>query len=378
MLYILALCILLSSIIFGHRKIQSYIILVFLWLLFAFSYGNADYDIHLRRYTQYQVLNSQTEWLYNKLMLIFNHFGFSYQEFLIILSAFVLLVFFIFVKKHTKNVAGVLALYMIYPFCMDVTMVRYTLAISIVYIGLDHLFESKKWWGAKYIACVLIASLIHLSAVVCLIFLLPKFVDLKKLSKLMILLTIGITAFSSLLTVFVDKLASISFLNIGTKLSIVLNAANLKYNFSNVMVYMSKMLLILICTLIIYYIQYRWIKRNKVFENNKENEEINFFNLALGMNITIFPLIGLLGFSVDLFRIQLSLSLVNYVAFAQYFDIRDKLNLRKETYKISITTCEIVVGTVFIALIGLYLWVLSSTNFSSVFRALFENNILLQ
>lgn len=376
MLYVLAGCILGGSIILSREKFQSYITLLFLWLLFAFSYGNADYNIHLRKYTQYQTLNSQTEWLYNKLMAIFNHLGLSYREFLIVLSVFVLLIIFNFVRKHTKSAAWVLAMYMIYPFCMDVTMVRYTLAISIVYIGLNFLFEGKKWWVVKYCVCVLIASMIHLSSIFCLLFMLPKFMDLKKLSKLMILLSIGITAFASFLTAFVDKLVGISFLNIGTKLSIVLNASDMKYNFRSVMNYREKMLLLLICALAIYYILYQWMKRNSVFQNDEAKVEVDFFKTALGMNVSILPLIGLLSFSADLFRIQLSLSIVNYVAFAQYFELRNKLQMPREITKVSKTTCVIVIGTVFVAIAGLYLWVLSSTNIVSVFRALFENNTL--
>jgi hypothetical protein len=376
MLYVLAGCILGGSIILSREKFQSYITLLFLWLLFAFSYGNADYNIHLRKYTQYQTLNSQTEWLYNKLMAIFNHLGLSYREFLIVLSVFVLLIIFNFVRKHTKSAAWVLAMYMIYPFCMDVTMVRYTLAISIVYIGLNFLFEGKKWWVVKYCVCVLIASMIHLSSIFCLLFMLPKFMDLKKLSKLMILLSIGITAFASFRTAFVDKLVGISFLNIGTKLSIVLNASDMKYNFRSVMNYREKMLLLLICALAIYYILYQWMKRNSVFQNDEAKVEVDFFKTALGMNVSILPLIGLLSFSADLFRIQLSLSIVNYVAFAQYFELRNKLQMPREITKVSKTTCAIVIGTVFVAIAGLYLWVLSSTNIVSVFRALFENNTL--
>lgn len=376
MLYVFAFCILCGSLILGREKLQTYITLFFLWLLFAFSYGNADYNIHLRKYTQYQTLNSQTEWLYNKIMMIFNHLGLSYREFLIVLSAFILLILFNFVRKHTRNTAWVLGMYMIYPFCMDVTMVRYTLAVSVVYIGLDFIFKGEKWWGAKYCVCVLIASMIHLSALFCLLFMLPKFIDLKKLFKLMILLSIGITAFAGLLTAFVDKLANISFLNIGTKLSIVLNASDMKYNFRSIMNYRMKMLLILACSLLIYYVLYRWMKRNRVIQNSETKAEIHFFNLALGMNISILPLVGLLSFSADLFRIQLSLSLVNYVAFAQYFDLRDKMQMHREITKVSRTTCVLVVGTIFLAIVGLYLWVLSSTNIDSVFRALFENNIL--
>lgn len=376
MLYILAIAIFCAGIALSKEKFQSNIMLVFLWILFAFSYGNADYNIHLRKYTQYQFLNSQTEWLYNQLMVFFNCLGLSYRGFLIIVSAFILLVLFSFTKKHTKNTAWVLAMYMLYPFCMDVTMVRYTLAISVVYIGLGFLFEGKKWWLLKYCCCILIASMIHLSSIFCLLFALPKFVNLKKLAKLMILLSLGLTAFTSVLTVFIDKLANISFLNIGTKLNIVLNASDMKYNFRSVMNYRLKMLLILGCSLIVYYIVYMWVKRNGVKERAETKSSIQFIELALGMNLSIIPLIGLLSFSADLFRIQLSLSMVNYIAFAQYFDMREKLQMQRETTKVSKTTLMIVIGTIFVVFSGLYLWVLSSSNITSVFRALFENNTL--
>ena len=377
MLYILAIAIFCAGVVLSKEKFQSNIMLVFLWILFAFSYGNADYNVHLRKYTQYQLLDSQTEWLYNQLMVLFNRLGLSYSEFLIIVSAFVLLVLFFFAEKHTKYTAWVLAMYMLYPFCMDVTMVRYTLAISVVYIGLGFLFEGKKWWVLKYCCCILIASLIHLSSIFCLLFILPKFVNLKKLAKMMILLSLGLTVFTSVLTAFIDKLVNISFLNIGTKLNIVLNASDMKYNFRNVMNYRLKMLIILICSLVVYHIIYTWIKRNGVEEQAETKSNIQFINLTLGMNLSIIPIIGLLSFSADLFRIQLSLSMVNYIAFAQYFDIREKLQMKRETTKVSKTTLMLVISTIFVAMSGLYLWVLSSSNIDSVYRALFENNIIL-
>ena len=376
MLYILAIAIFSAGIVLSKEKFQSNIMLVFLWILFAFSYGNADYNIHLRKYTQYQFLNSQTEWLYNQLMVLFNRLGLSYRGFLIIASAFVLLVLFSFARKHTKNTAWVLAMYMLYPFCMDVTMVRYTLAISVVYIGLGFLFEGKKWWVVKYCCCIFVASMIHLSSVFCLLFMLPRFINLKKLAKMMVLLSLGLTVFTSVLTVFIDKLVNISFLNIGTKLNIVLNASDMKYNFWSIMNYRLKMLLILGCSLMVYYIVYIWMKRNRVEEQKETQSNIQFFELALGMNLSIIPLIGLLSFSADLFRIQLSLSMVNYIAFAQYFDMREKMQMQRETTKVTKTTLMLVIGTIFVAASGLYLWVLSSSNITSVFRALFENNTL--
>ena len=118
------------------------------------------------------------------------------------------------------------------------------------------------------------------------------------------------------------------------------------------------------------------MKRNRVEEQEKIKSNVRFIELALGMNLSIIPLIGLLSFSADLFRIQLSLSMVNYIAFAQYFDMREKMQMQREITRVSKTTLMLVIGTIFVAASGLYLWVLSSSNITSVFRALFENNIL--
>lgn len=376
MLYIGALIIIIFGIVFRRERIQAYITIFFMWILFAFSFGNADYYIHLRKFTQYQDLDSQTEWLYNKLMIVFNKIGLDYRAFLILAAIFILGVWFAFAKKHTKNIAIVFSLCLIYPFCMDVTMVRYTLAIAVVYIGFNFLFEKKKYWIVKYCVCVLIATMIHLSAIFCLLFILPQIVDTRKLTKIMIVIAIILTAMTGVLTLFIDNITSIKFLNIGTKLSIVLNASEMKYNFRSVMNYRLKMIVLLGSFLIVCYLIYRWIKRKKIHLKPEVNNQINFLKIVIGMNICVLPLIGLLSFSADLFRIQLSLSLVNYVAFAQYFDIREILGYKREITSLSVTSASVILGGIVLALAGLYLWVLSSQNINTVFRPLFESNIL--
>lgn len=376
MLYIGALIIIIFGIVFRRERIQAYITIFFMWILFAFSFGNADYYIHLRKFTQYQDLDSQTEWLYNKLMIVFNKIGLDYRAFLILAAIFILGVWFAFAKKHTKNIAIVFSLCLIYPFCLDVTMVRYTLAIAVVYIGFNFLFEKKKYWIVKYCVCVLIATMIHLSAIFCLLFILPQIVDTRKLTKIMIVIAIILTAMTGVLTLFIDNITSIKFLNIGTKLSIVLNASEMKYNFRSVMNYRLKMIVLLGSFLIVCYLIYRWIKRKKIHLKPEVNNQINFLKIVIGMNICVLPLIGLLSFSADLFRIQLSLSLVNYVAFAQYFDIREILGYKREITSLSVTSASVILGGIVLALAGLYLWVLSSQNINTVFRPLFESNIL--
>ena len=376
MLYIGALIIIIFGIAFRRERIQAYITIFFMWILFAFSFGNADYYIHLRKFTHYQDLDSQTEWLYNKLMIVFNKIGLDYRAFLILAAIFILGVWFAFAKKHTKNIAIVFSLCLIYPFCLDVTMVRYTLAIAVVYIGFNFLFEKKKTWILKYCVCVFIATMIHLSAIFCLLFILPQIVDTRKLTKIMIVIAIILTAMTGVLTLFIDNITSIKFLNIGTKLSIVLNVSEMKYNFRSVMNYRLKMIVLLGSFLIVCYLIYRWIKRKKIHLKPEVNNQINFLKIVIGMNICVLPLIGLLSFSADLFRIQLSLSLVNYVAFAQYFDIREILGYKREITSLSVTSASVILGGIVLALAGLYFWVLSSQNINTVFRPLFESNIL--
>ena len=377
MFYVIAFFAILYGLILKKGKWLTYFTLFFLWILFAFSFGNADYMIHLRRYTEYELLGSQTEWTYNKLMFIFNNLGCSYNDFLIVISAFILCVLYNFIKNHTAYISLVLSLYFIYPFCLDVTMVRYTLAVSIVYIGFKYLFTGGKNWFLKYSVCVFLASTIHLSTFFCLLFALPRFFSNKQLSKaLLIFISIYfviMNVFSQLLV----RLTEIQFLNIGVKLKIVMNASSEMYISQSIFNYRAKMVIVLLISLFIYIVIYQWIVKQNIKNCLRVKKQIDFLTIACGINIITIIFILLLNISADLFRLQLSISLINYVAYAQYFDIRHSLGFDRKVNSMAFTTLVVIFGGIFLTCSSLYLWVLSSPNFISVFRALFENNILL-
>lgn len=377
MVYILAVIVLLLSFICKKSKAQTFVITSFLLILFAFSSGNADYNVHLRRFTEYESLTSQTEMLFTALMYAFNKLGLSYRTFLMVTAIFSLTVFTRFVRRNTNYTPLVLALYLIYPFCMDVTMVRYTLGITVVYCGLPYLFQGTKQGIVTYCVYVVVATLIHFSAFFALLFVFPFLWGLKKQIRVMAVASACILVLSNALSLLARKLASLSFMNLGAKLNVVFNASKMWYDSQRIFRYGMKMLLILSFSLAIYYAIYKWMIKKCDLTQSAFKEKMSFILHAAGMNISLLPLIALLGFSADLFRLQLSLTLVNYVAYAQYFDIRDMLGSRSSPWNISKTTLVVSIGSVLLAFLGLYLWVLSSTNINTVFRPLFENNIFI-
>ena len=377
MLYFFAIILFLLGLIFKKSRSLSYLIFIYLWILFAFSFENADYYIHLRRFNYYDVLTSQTEILYNFLMSFFNTIGLSYRAYLIIISFFILLVFLKFISNYSKNVAFVLSLYMIYPFCMDVNMVRYTLAISFVYVALDILYKGNEYWKIKYILFISIASMIHLSAIFFLMFLLVRSFKFKSYNIVVLSITVALIFLKKYFQPIIFKLINIDIFNVGSKLNIVLNFSNLNYNEMQIFNYKLKMLILLFLSLVNFFIIYLWISNNNQLLDNKFEKQIDFIYLTIRMNIMLLPLIVLIDFSPDLFRIQLSLSLANYIAFATFFDIKDKIKQSSTSIIVYRNNFLFTALVVLYAFISLYLWVLSSANINSVFRAIFENNLLI-
>ena len=146
MIYLISIIFILLTLV--SKKDNKYVFvfgLIFMWVLFGWSYGNADYPIYLGRFYNYSnTISEITEPLFTNLMSIFNLLKFNYQEFLIIISAIILTIYGIFINKMTKNINFVLLLYFIFPFSMDVVQLRYTIATTIIIIGFYYLIKKDK------------------------------------------------------------------------------------------------------------------------------------------------------------------------------------------------------------------------------------------
>lgn len=378
MLYLISLLLVTLGLIFKKSKLITAIIFLLLWILFGWSYGNADYEIHLRRYTKYVVLSGETEFLYTKLMQLSNGIGLDYQSFLILCSIIILICLVFFIKSYTKNVNFVLALYIIYPLCMDVTMVRYTLATALIIVGFKYLLSNNKLAIQKYIMFVLLASMIHISSIIFMIFIVCKLFDRKKIVRITVIICVILFTAVNSFFAFASKLSQINFLSIGEKINIILNASQTKYSSIMWFRYQGKIIIIFALYLMINIIILRWIYKNHVYEYKHITMNLNLIEIVLKMNIICMVILPLIMISADIFRVQLTLTVVNYVAIAQYYDIRSLQHRKAKVGRIPITNGIVTGITVLYSIVCLYLWVLSSSNIMTVFRVMFEKNLFFK
>ena len=349
------------------QTVLAFAFLSFLWLLYAFSSGNADFGIHLTKFENYRDFSSQTELIYSALMWLFNSLGLNYRGFLIFDSLFVCAAYYYFVKRNTNYSNFVLALYFIYPFCMDVTMVRYTLAFSVVLYGLESLW--KKDSVRKFIVCVVVAFLIHSSMVLMLLLLLPYYFNNGTIKRVTLFGVLGLLVGGSALKRFFEIVSGISLFNIGTKSSIVLKSSMIKYD-SDVWLRYGFKFLLLACIMFFVFSQIsKFIKNISSVLDRDDIVKVKMIEFAMRLNIASLLVIPLIMFSADVFRFQLSISIVFYVAVANYLELKRKFKPTRNN--MFVLWCVVVY-----ALLGLYMWVLNGPNIDSVWKPLFNNNVL--
>lgn len=158
------------------KKIYAIFLIVFLWVLFAFQYGNADYFSYENMYQHFAVYDTSNSFSnigYKILCRVFFSFGIKYDQFLVIEATVGLLIIAYVIFKNCKYPGIVLVLYTIYPYIMDTVQIRNFLAESIILLGISLYINQAEFRGYIHMGiCLVIASLIHVSALVYLVLLL--------------------------------------------------------------------------------------------------------------------------------------------------------------------------------------------------------------
>ena len=98
------------------------------------------------------------EYGYQKAVLLANHLGLNYGQFVIVLSAFGLFLISSTIALYTRARAFVVTLYFLYPFLMDIVQVRNFICMAIVIYFSRFLFKDGRRATAIYILGVLIAA----------------------------------------------------------------------------------------------------------------------------------------------------------------------------------------------------------------------------
>lgn len=160
---------------FLNPKSKAIVVLAFIvtWVAIAGNYDNADYDQYLIRYDR--GLDVFVDIGFSSLCYFFNKLGYDYQTFKGVISFICLIFVFRTISKFCKDVTLGVAIFLIFPFIIDITQFRNFVAYSIVFLGMPGLFEDGKKGVIIFLICVVLASTIHSSSVFYAFFVLSKY-----------------------------------------------------------------------------------------------------------------------------------------------------------------------------------------------------------
>jgi len=369
MSYVVSSILIFFSLIKKKSALLSLLLFIALWILFGFNTGNADYYAYE---LQFNGTIKPPDIGFEFLLVFFNLIGFTYQQFLITISLICYVIIFTSIKKYTENLSYVMALYFIYPFIFDVVQIRSFIALTILLYGLQYLFTNNKKDIFKYIFFVLVASSIHFAFLFYLVLILVKFFPSWK--KMLVIFSAFVilailVIYSGFLAVLLNNLFNHpridDWFKIGTNLGFLVP------------------FLLQIMMFLFVYVSYRKYKDNiKVQITNKDsqpfvnlnkkqkfitpNSQINFFETMIKINVIMFLAFPFYIYTTYFFRIYRNILIMNYIMVAnsmQYF-FKDKYE-------------RFFYGLFFIIFLFILLMnELDPNSYLSVFRAIFENNIL--
>jgi|GEM_PF-2972016 len=138
--------------------------------LYGWNSWNGDRDAYVLYYSWESIENWGREIGYGYINLWMNKFGFSYQNFQIIIAIITLFLLYRFFSKTAYSLGFSLLIYFIVFFSLDYVLVRSFLAFAIVLQGFLVLCRGDKYCKFKFALIVVFAASIHQSAILFLVF----------------------------------------------------------------------------------------------------------------------------------------------------------------------------------------------------------------
>lgn len=163
-----------TSFFFKRSKLFLIFFFVFMWVLFGWNYSNADLPMYKRLYSTpiNDLVFIKFEGGYSFLMYCSKYVGLTFQQFLIVTSGVVLLFIlrFFYIFSYLPAILSVCFFWCFFP--LEFVILRNFIAFSIVLQGLICVLREEKYYHLKFVFCVLVASTIHVSSLLYLLFLL--------------------------------------------------------------------------------------------------------------------------------------------------------------------------------------------------------------
>ena len=301
---------------------------LFMWMLIGWNYSVADYEIYLRRY-MYSLMSFATlEPLYVYLQDIAKEQSLDYNSFLMCMTFVFLFIRMIAILGMSKRHNIVVALYLLFPYIMDITQVRMFYATSVVLLGLMFFIKGYKWGSIILLISVIIATMIHASCAFYLLLPLSKWM-LRFTSKRVLSISVGITAMlyvlllSGMLYNIVGYVSS--WLGFPDKFAETVLANEMAYKFTYRITYSLEVLMFFLL------MNYMLSSACRKYENTSITiksdiatfYEKKYVEIAYRINCLLLCILPLVWFSGDIYRLQHGILVFFYIVFSDIKFFRD-------------------------------------------------------
>lgn len=359
MQYLISFILILIGLLKKDSKLLFYLQFLWCWVLIGFNTHNPDY---LNYKNQYDLVSetgmySSSEQLFVILIYISNLLHLNYQGFLIIISFIGLLLMAKTIKKYTKNVSFVFALFSLYPLLESAIQIKQFLAMSIVIYSIKFLITKGKKYSLYYIISIIVATSIHSSSIYFLIFLLIKHLKSKYIVLTSVMMFgvffVTLNIYPEIITLIADERIYNQYIS----------SSDMRLD-----IYKSILLIIWqLCGIIIVLISSKGIIRSES-KDITTLENAKFIDLINKINILMLPSSFFYFYTMLFMRLYRSVLPLNYIAIAICITVIIKKG--GKPYFI------IILFVTYILLTFLYFNIISGNVYEHIFFPIFENNLL--
>ena len=168
-----SVCLFLWGIVKDKSKFAEAGILLFLFVAMAFNKDTYDYNNYVTHYYEFvNGINLRSEPMFMLAFILGAKLIPTYDVFKIVLTVAQLLLLYFAIRKTTKSVAFVFALYLIFPAYLDGFHTRFFMGSCLVMAALLKYMrdysENRDYWKSSILYCffIVIAAMFHISLAV--------------------------------------------------------------------------------------------------------------------------------------------------------------------------------------------------------------------
>lgn len=347
-----------------RSKVLKYLVMFFVFSMFAFSHDTGDYYVYERAYN---LIGSDYPILYEPIFVLVCRIGrwsgLDFYHFRMILVLVELVVFDVFISRRTHYGALVWACYMLYSAMFDAITLRHFMGALPILFALQVLLDTKKKKNIiLYLVLVVLAGLCH-SAYWIFLVMLP-FSWVKDKYKIVVSLILLICVYLTSSTGIIFRLYSL--LPIREATIDKYNTGNMA-NLNGVIFNCFMQFIYMIPVLLIWYRNKKKGLMNPIEIGKKENQSLvvqkDLVSRALAFNLLFCLIVPFQVFAVNFSRMQRILTIWNYILMSEYMQI-----VPESRNKVKI----LMVG--YAALVLFLMMVTSDTNMINVWNVHFGTN----